>query len=711
MELAEDISDEYLTCTICFEPFIDPKQLPCLHTFCKRCLSSHISYNVRGSGHLHFSCPVCRKITKPANPDPRELANWADQFPNNFFIISLKDTLESYNIEAGSIARGSTSKEGDEQCPKHGGIAMHAYCTEEKVGVCSECESKGHSTCQQYHLKTPDAKTKAENSLGDLKRNINTLKESVTDIKDGLNAKPRLLRLQKEKLTLDISEHFTALKKIVIEQLLHRECETIEKLTELVKSEEGSNESLSKECDSLSGSLDRTVKLFEKLLSKGSINALCMLDKIASQVDGYKQVINNLESESKDNAFSFVPEKSDLQEMLEKVHIGDINVNDDTLVVNLGNKENKENSNIDSSSSDSEVLDSCTHSIEPSAPPIEEKPSGWEGFLPESLSHDLHHQAAEEYSPSSYGQQSSILATRELQIPTDVPMDFYISHEHSFSANSSHNERSGGCADMSAVFEDHVAVVDRFNKTLKILDIIRGRIKMLVSFGEREPWDITYIRDSYQLAVTFPADKNICFYETQGIAHGQCQRIASIKTRYSYMSLSALKTGLFAAGIGQPYGHPDIHILDRTGTVITNVEARIKYPRHLQTTSNGKLVVCDWTNKEVLLIDDSYQVETLYRGTYSNELKDPTGVACDSQGWIYILDRKTRTIHVLDSRSGKCTGVLYAENVPQPRLLTVVQTNRRFCRREEVLAVVDFSNIIHIFKITDNHDFDYFSQV
>ena len=54
--------EEALTCTICQSTYTDPHILSCLHSFCKSCLSKHISATkVRGSyGSNKIKCPLCR---------------------------------------------------------------------------------------------------------------------------------------------------------------------------------------------------------------------------------------------------------------------------------------------------------------------------------------------------------------------------------------------------------------------------------------------------------------------------------------------------------------------------------------------------------------------------------------------------------------------------------------------------------------------------
>ena len=51
------ITEEFLTCSICFEIYKDPKTLPCLHSFCKECID-----NLTSKGHTKgHPCPICRE--------------------------------------------------------------------------------------------------------------------------------------------------------------------------------------------------------------------------------------------------------------------------------------------------------------------------------------------------------------------------------------------------------------------------------------------------------------------------------------------------------------------------------------------------------------------------------------------------------------------------------------------------------------------------
>ncbi|XP_077861450.1 uncharacterized protein LOC100375247 [Saccoglossus kowalevskii] len=55
--LANQLRDEFLTCSLCFSSYKNPKLLSCQHSFCRECLDRWI---VSSKVKL-LACPVCRK--------------------------------------------------------------------------------------------------------------------------------------------------------------------------------------------------------------------------------------------------------------------------------------------------------------------------------------------------------------------------------------------------------------------------------------------------------------------------------------------------------------------------------------------------------------------------------------------------------------------------------------------------------------------------
>ena len=75
---------EEVSCSVCMTTFTDPKQLPCLHSFCLHCLNGILRTSGR---HDIITCPECRRESRvPSSGDLKDL-------PTNFRINSLLDVL------------------------------------------------------------------------------------------------------------------------------------------------------------------------------------------------------------------------------------------------------------------------------------------------------------------------------------------------------------------------------------------------------------------------------------------------------------------------------------------------------------------------------------------------------------------------------------------------------------------------------------------
>ena len=85
----KEISDQFLICKICFEPFKEPKTLSCLHSFCLCCLQTQAdAVNDRPSRFYsrYLTCPMCRQKTEIPTGGIRRL-------PDNFLVCSLTEVV------------------------------------------------------------------------------------------------------------------------------------------------------------------------------------------------------------------------------------------------------------------------------------------------------------------------------------------------------------------------------------------------------------------------------------------------------------------------------------------------------------------------------------------------------------------------------------------------------------------------------------------
>lgn len=90
----EDL-EHALTCSICMEIFESPRQLPCQHTYCEKCLTLYIKGNSqdRRKRGGRFNCPICRnEVVLKRSPYDGSL------FPPNLTALSLIESKDLISL-------------------------------------------------------------------------------------------------------------------------------------------------------------------------------------------------------------------------------------------------------------------------------------------------------------------------------------------------------------------------------------------------------------------------------------------------------------------------------------------------------------------------------------------------------------------------------------------------------------------------------------
>ena len=142
--LLDNLHDE-VSCSVCMCTFNDPKQLPCLHSFCLNCLNG-----IQRTSGLHgkITCPECRRQFQiPGNGNPSEL-------PTNVRINSLLDVLVIKECSTTNVKCGNCDKRS----------AQTLYCFQCCSFWCEECilghniirTNKEHKTLALKHFQDQD---------------------------------------------------------------------------------------------------------------------------------------------------------------------------------------------------------------------------------------------------------------------------------------------------------------------------------------------------------------------------------------------------------------------------------------------------------------------------------------------------------------------------------------------------------------------------
>ena len=116
---------EEVCCSVCMTTFTDPKQLPCLHSFCLHCLNGILRTSGR---HDIITCPECRRESRvPSSGNLKEL-------PTNFRINSLLDVLTIKECNTTGVKCGNCDKKSSHSL----------YCFQCCAYWCDDCIT-GHN--------------------------------------------------------------------------------------------------------------------------------------------------------------------------------------------------------------------------------------------------------------------------------------------------------------------------------------------------------------------------------------------------------------------------------------------------------------------------------------------------------------------------------------------------------------------------------------
>ncbi|CAC5358933.1 TRIM56 [Mytilus coruscus] len=183
------------TCSISLEIFMKPKYLPCLHTFCEKCIGAYLTSTFEPGKNQSAECPICRSVIQ-IHESGLSANEWANRLPDNVLLISLIDSINLKN--AGKVCT-SCERMGEKteakfacidcsdtlcencnryhkhhkifenhevipiekftsafefpvkfqsSCSKHKNEKLKLYCSDHKIPCCSVCVSVEHRKCE-----------------------------------------------------------------------------------------------------------------------------------------------------------------------------------------------------------------------------------------------------------------------------------------------------------------------------------------------------------------------------------------------------------------------------------------------------------------------------------------------------------------------------------------------------------------------------------
>jgi len=119
--------DDIMQCPICTEMYTDPRVLPCVHTYCVKCIREWSKDKQPGD---KLACPLCRKeLALPSNG--------VDDLPKNFYVASFLQMKELISIDSKTSLCEVCS--GDKESESEVQNVPSVYCFECQMKLCRKC--------------------------------------------------------------------------------------------------------------------------------------------------------------------------------------------------------------------------------------------------------------------------------------------------------------------------------------------------------------------------------------------------------------------------------------------------------------------------------------------------------------------------------------------------------------------------------------------
>ncbi|XP_020896601.2 E3 ubiquitin-protein ligase TRIM71 [Exaiptasia diaphana] len=167
-----DDLEAQLTCVICNDIFTDPRTLPCLHTFCFKCIKNWNEACQREMKRLR--CPTCRAVVKIEGDDISKL-------PSSF---TYKSLLQLFNV-----MKTKTDEQSQQQLPECVGCNKRSVL----VGFCPQCEGMICNECINQHKTKSSIKTHQATLWSEFKtQNVNSYINNQSICKEKFHQKCRL---------------------------------------------------------------------------------------------------------------------------------------------------------------------------------------------------------------------------------------------------------------------------------------------------------------------------------------------------------------------------------------------------------------------------------------------------------------------------------------------------------------------------------------
>ncbi|XP_046326483.2 tripartite motif-containing protein 42-like [Haliotis rufescens] len=606
MAVHRQLTDNFLTCSICMDVFDVPCTLVCYHTFCRKCVVSYTKTRPEAISAKSLLCPFCRKMTKVANSN-RPVEEWAQEVKPSFLIQGL---LDSFN-------------------PKTKDTPKCILCSDEGAAPpatawCADCDISLCEGCQKAHRRIPATR---HHDVSDLS----------TEVKINQRRKP----FCKQHPDQSMQFYCKDCKKLQCQScciLYHRKCEAIlpfeSVMPELISCVTGVKERLASHLQA-TDSLLTELETKRTEVIKNRVTVQCQIRSTIQTVTEaikkkQRQLLDQLDDATEKHIERLKTEMK--SEEMAKQMISHHSVMIDRAL---------------ESGSEMDIYEIYLWCESEEFPTVYDPDSDIKYELREKVcfKHDCE-EMCNNIHEVSFGEIDTIYedvfdstSTSVLHDTVDTQTEDETSLPHVYDV-AVFNE--GGT--------DTIVVTDNNNKCVKSF-YTRNTQPCQSKLSVQSPPRRIAKLNAHHMAVTLPETREIILIEVTPDLVLQ----SYISTRKKYFGLTALTPTTLAAGSGSP---PCVDILDMAGNVlrtlnrVTDGGTLVSDPLFLSTTSQGYILVsCSHAPRShVLCMTPNGDVVFNYVPTGQHRAMNPCGITGTNTGDMLVVDdMSNKVVHLSSS--------------------------------------------------------------
>ena len=676
--LLGNLHDE-VSCSVCMCTFTDPKQLPCLHSFCLHCLNGI----QRTSGvHRKITCPECRRQFQiPGSGNPSEL-------PTNFRINSLLDVLAIKECSTANVKCGNCNKRSAQtlycfQCcsfwcdecilahnilrinKKHRTLALKdfqdqdieavlkrpAFCQEKRHEnkelelFCKDCKVAICNTCA-VTLHEGHGKMLLEEATDARKTQINSMTQSLIEKAQEKRKELEQLNQKSTDIKLQVADFKSQVQTNVDQVIAIIEARKQDVFDAVDNQAKKSLESLSQKKDQV----ENQVKLIESAIEQ---TKALVKRSFSTEILGFSETFDTIlqEQSTQENRdteciprFSFTKSEK-LINVLNSEGIGNVKTVSSEKKVQQSGTKGKESSKVNAGNKGANVRDR----------PLETQV-----------------QTRRFRSVLSFGQKGESVGMLKgpwgvaVNDQDEIAVTEFWNHRVSvFSSDGTHLRSFGREGNNNAEFKfprgiafdrhGNIVVTDSANNRVQIFD---RNGNFLCKFGEQGSLDhqLQYpeglsINGNGDIIVTDPGNKLIKIFSSSGEYLRKFGGAGSLVKPYH-----CIQHGQYF--IVSDCGDHSIKMFNLEGKFISkfgkqgNKDGEFDWPRYLSVNKEGLLMVCDGGNQRVqvfeLIMSGKFVTNFGSEGSESGEVKCPVSTAILSDGRIVVCEMFNNQIKVFE---------------------------------------------------------------